>query len=105
MKELEKIIIEVSSVLKTFSKTMLIFQYFCAEMFLKYRGSVLYESFLTSVSQVFWEPSFYDVINNIKKASVKSWEILLYFSAFYTDFCKHHKLVIITVLIQKNSSK
>ena len=36
--------------------------------------------------------------NSIKKAPVKFWEDLLYFSAFYADFCFCSKLVIITTL-------
>ena len=36
--------------------------------------------------------------NNIKKAPVKFWEDLLYFLAFYADFCFCSKSVIITTL-------
>ena len=43
--------------------------------------------------------------NNIKKASVKFWEDLLYFSAFYADFCLCTKSVIITTLTLYNVSK
>ena len=38
--------------------------------------------------------------NNIKKAPVRIWEDLLYFSAFYADFCLCPKLVNITTLSQ-----
>ena len=36
--------------------------------------------------------------NNTKKAPVKFWEDLLFFLAFYADFCFCSKLVIITTL-------
>ena len=43
--------------------------------------------------------------NNIKKAPVKFWEDLLYFLAFYADFCFCSKLVIITTLNFESRSR
>ena len=43
--------------------------------------------------------------NNIKKTLVKFREDLLYFLAFYADFCLCPKLVIITILTAKSESK